>query len=236
MDNRYLRNKDIIDQKKLDSCTVIGAGGIGSALIQNATIMGFKNIIIWDPDVLKEHNLSTTSWFEAHLNLPKTQAAVEKCALLNRKVKIKPEPHYWTRGSKLGNKVFLTPDNMEIRKSAYEEWKKNPDREFLIDMRMGALGFEIITVTREFDYFMESYAPSSEIADDPCTAKHTIFCGSLAASYGLAQAFNVLQNRPYYAYIWGSLGPVSLRREHLITNNRKIDNLVALEESTQDSN
>ena len=42
--NRFLRNKDLIDQAKLNSATVIGAGGIGSALIQGASIMGFKKL------------------------------------------------------------------------------------------------------------------------------------------------------------------------------------------------
>jgi len=216
MADRYLRNKDLIDQSRLDKITVIGAGGIGSALLQNAAIMGFKEITVWDPDMLEEHNLSTTSWPEQFLNMPKVAAAETILKRLNKKISVKALPEFWVTGKPLANKVFLTPDNMECRKYVYEQWKQNPDREFLIDMRMGALGYEIITVTRENDYFMDSYVPSSSIPDDPCTAKHTIFCGSLAASYGLAQAFNVLQNRLYYAYIWGSLGPVSLRREHLV--------------------
>ena len=178
--------------------------------------MGFKEITVWDPDMLEEHNLSTTSWPEQFLNMPKVAAAETILKRLNKKISIKALPEFWVTGKPLANKVFLTPDNMECRKYVYEQWKQNRDREFLIDMRMGALGYEIITVTRDDDYFMDSYVPSSSIPDDPCTAKHTIFCGSLAASYGLAQAFNVLQNRLYYAYIWGSLGPVSLRREHLV--------------------
>ena len=216
MDNRYLRNKDLIDQKKLNHITVIGAGGIGSALIQQAAIMGWKQITVWDPDMLEEHNLSTTSWPERFEGHHKVTAANQVCAGLNKKCKIIPKAHFWEKGFPLTTKVFFTPDNMECRLEVYKEWVKNPSREWLIDMRMGALGFEIITVTRESDYFMESYVPSSDIADDPCTAKHTIFCGALAASYGLSQAFNVLQNRLFYAYIWGSLGPVSLRREHLV--------------------
>jgi len=216
MADRYLRNKDLINQSRLDKITVIGAGGIGSALLKNAAIMGFKEITVWDPDKLEEHNLSTTSWSEKYLNQPKVYAASKTCKELNNKSKIKIHSAFWQTGCPLDNKVFLTPDNMECRLAVYNQWKQNPNREFLIDMRMGALGYEIITVTRESDYFMDSYVPSSSIADDPCTAKHTIFCGSLSASFGLSQAFNVLQNRLYYAYIWGSLGPVSLRREHLV--------------------
>ena len=216
MADRYLRNKDLIDQSRLDKITVIGAGGIGSALLQNAAIMGFKEITIWDPDQLEEHNLSTTSWPEKYLNHFKVTAAKETLNTLNSKCNVKASPTFWQTGLPLENKVFLTPDNMECRLAVYKQWKENPDREFLIDMRMGALGFEIITVTRDDDYFMDSYIPSKDIPDESCTAKHTIFCGGLAASYGLAQAFNVLQNNLYYSYIWGSLGPVNLRTENLV--------------------
>ena len=216
MSSRYLRNQDLIEQSKLDNITIIGAGGIGSALIKNAAIMGFKHIEVWDDDMLEEHNLSSTSWSEDFLNKPKVTAAYHTIKKLNKKCDLRAKNLRWEKGYPIGSKVFLTPDSMECRKLVYEEWLKNPAREWLIDMRMGALTYEIITVTRDDDYFMDSYVPSSEIADDPCTAKHTIFCGSLAASLGLSQAFNVLQDRPYYAYIWGSLGPVSLRRQHFV--------------------
>ena len=76
MATRYLRNKDLIDQSRLDKITVIGAGGIGSALLQNAAIMGFGKITVWDPDTLEEHNLSTTSWPERFLNKQKVSSRV----------------------------------------------------------------------------------------------------------------------------------------------------------------
>ena len=132
------------------------------------------------------------------------------------KGKVKPYNNFWEKGYPLENKVFIGPDNMGIRKNIYEQWKLNPEREFLIDMRMGSLSLEIITVTAKDDFYEESWLEDGKIPDELCTMKHTIFAGSIAANLGLSQAFNVLQNRLYYAYIWGSLGPVSIRREHLV--------------------
>ena len=65
----------MIDQNKLDELTIIGAGGVGSSLVINAAIMGFKKIHIWDFDTLEEHNLSTTMYPEKFLGKPKTAAA-----------------------------------------------------------------------------------------------------------------------------------------------------------------
>ena len=53
--DRYLRNSTLINQSYLDELTIIGAGGVGSALVMNAAIMGFKRIHIWDFDTLENH-------------------------------------------------------------------------------------------------------------------------------------------------------------------------------------
>ena len=214
--NRYTRNQDLIDQKLLDKCTVIGAGGIGSSLLQNAAIMGFNEIDVWDNDILEVHNLSTTSWSEQFLNQSKVAAAKSTLSNLNIQTKVNAHNELWNKGNALNDIVFLTPDNMEIRREVYLQWAKMDTRVMLIDMRMGALGFEIITATKDHDHYLNSWIPSHEIEDEACTAKHTIFCGSLAASYGLSQAFCVFAKRPYYQYIWGNLSPVSIRREHLV--------------------
>jgi len=218
VDVRFMRNVDLINQKHLDAVTIIGAGGIGSALVTNAAIMGFKYMDIWDFDVLEEHNLSSTTYPVKHLNRSKAHAAEvqakEYGAPLARGYN---EP--WTSDQPLRNKVFLGPDNMEVRREVYAKWLDNPEREFLIDMRMGALSMEIITVTKTNDYFLEDWLPSNAIEDEPCTAKHTIFTASVSSGLGLTQAFKVLSGRPYYAYIWMSLSPISLRRKHLINHN-----------------
>lgn len=215
--NRFLRNKDLIDQAKLNSATVIGAGGIGSALIQGASIMGFKKLKVWDADILEEHNLSTTTFPDEYLGTSKAEAAMFFASKFRGKVK--PYKIFWDDGYPLENKVFIGPDNMGIRKKIYNSWKQNPEREFLIDMRMGSLSLEIITVTKDADFYEESWLEDGKIPDEVCTMKHTIFAGSIAANLGLSQAFNVLNNRAFYSYIWMSLSPTSFRREHLVTPN-----------------
>ena len=122
----------------------------------------------------------------------------------------------WSKSKPIGNKVFMAPDNMEVRKAVYDKWVQNPDREFLVDMRMGSLSCEVVIVTKQFDNYSDTWLPSDEISDEECTMKHTIFTASVVSGLGIAQCFNVLFGKPYYAYIWMSLSPVSFRREHLI--------------------
>ena len=222
--NRYLRNKDLISQKRLTSVSIIGAGGVGSALVIGAAMMGFKRIHIWDFDTLEDHNLSTTMYPETCLGLNTGDAAQEMGLLFNKEVKVIPHNIAWDESCELKDVVFMAPDNMEIRFRVHNIWKKKPTRKALIDMRMGALTSEVITVDKHNDSFMSTWKPSDQIADEPCTAKHTIFTAMNVSSVGLSQAFNVLHGMPYFQYIWTSLAPVSFRKERLILNQNKEEN------------
>ena len=224
MRNRYLRNKDMIDQNKLDELTIIGVGGVGSSLVINAAIMGFKKIHVWDFDDLEEHNLSTTMYPEKFLGKSKTSAAKEVGKYFNSKCRIIEHTEPWTPEKPLTDKVMMAPDNMEVRLAVWNAWKDMNERIFLIDMRMGAVTMEVITCSQQKDIFFNTWKPSIDIADEPCTEKHTIFTASIISGLGLSAAFNVLHHRPYYSYIWKSLSPSSFRKQHLVLNERGVTN------------
>ena len=212
---RFLRNKDLISQATLEGrVTVIGAGGIGSALIQLLAIMGWKDVEVWDDDELAPHNLSTTTYRPKYLGKDKSLVALETFKdFSDKSQKINRKPMRWFSQDPLSDRVFLGPDNMESRVQVYEDWVKRPNREFLIDMRMGALGMEVVTVTKEDDNYMNTWRSSSDIEDEACTAKHTIFTANIVAGFGINQAFCYLQNIPYYSYINISLAPLNVTKE-----------------------
>jgi hypothetical protein len=213
-DTRFLRNKDLIPQEKLDDVTVIGLGGIGSTVVSLLAIMGFNVIAGYDGDRLEEHNLSTCTYPHKGLGDFKARAAGKGVKEYGSTGVFIPENWKWNSGS--SNKAVVCPDNMEVRRDYYDSWVQNPDREFLIDLRMDALAMEIIVVTKEHDFFDETWLPSAEIEDAPCTMKHTIFTSSIVAGFGVNQVFNVLANKPYYAYTWIGLMPFTRKTEHLI--------------------
>jgi hypothetical protein len=80
---------------------------------------------------------------------------------------------------------------------------------------MGALAMEIITVTKENDNFLESWIPQGDETVEPCTAKHTIFTATMAASFGMNQIL-MLDKKPYYQYIWVGLLPLSIKKEMMV--------------------
>ena len=217
--SRYLRNSTLIKQSYLDELTIIGAGGVGSALVMNAAIMGFKRIHVWDFDNLEPHNLSTTTYPEEYLGLPKVEAAKNQAELYNKSVKIFAHNEEWVQGKYLSPVVMMAPDNMEVRYSVYLDWYQNSSG-ILIDMRMGALTMEIISATPKHNNYVDTWKPSNSIRDEECTAKHTIFTASVVSGMGLAQAFNCLHNMQFWQYIWVSLSPFSFKKEGLILNKK----------------
>ena len=222
LSRRYSRNSELINQQKLGKdITVIGAGGIGSALTTYAALMGFKSLVIWDDDKIEEHNLSTTIYPEQLLGLEKAIAAQNQATYYNSETNYDAVVDRWSFERPLEPRVFLGPDNMSTRMEVYLKWKDNPNREWLIDMRMGSLGIEVLTVTKEHDFWEEEWISDGDAIPEPCSAKHTIFAAGIAASLGLSQAFSVLQNRPYYAYINMRLVPLNVDRTHLVAKTNK---------------
>tara|TARA_R110000822_G_scaffold8597_8_gene33827 strand:- start:705 stop:1391 length:687 start_codon:yes stop_codon:yes gene_type:complete len=219
-DTKFLRNKDLIDQSKLDELTIVGLGGIGSAVVTLASAMGFTKIVGYDDDTLEEHNLSTCVYPHTFLGSTKAHAA-EKTAIAHGCPNPQMIPSKWTLTSvlPLSNKVIMGPDNMDARMEVYRGWRANPKREWLIDLRMGALAMEIVTVTKTHDNFIDGWIPQGENAVEPCTAKHTIFTASMAASFGLSQVL-MLDKKPYYQYIWIGLLPLSVKKENMVFPKR----------------
>ena len=222
---RYLRNKDLIKQSLLDEVTIIGAGGIASALVTILAQMGFKKFHIWDDDKLEEHNLSTTAYPETFLGENKASCARAFIYQFNKEAKVDIHVRRWAPGDYLSDIVLLTPDNMETRLDVHMDWKRNTNRRALIDMRMGALTMEVISVDKDNDNFGKTWQPSNKISDEACTAKHTIFTANVVAGLGASQLFNVLHNRSYWQYIRQSLAPLSFGREYPINKiNNEVEN------------
>ena len=221
---RYLRNKDLINQSFLDEITIIGAGGIASALVTILAQMGFTKFHIWDDDKLEEQNVSTTAFPENNVGMYKVSCAANAILWHQKGATITKYPKRWNPGDYLSDIVMLTPDNMETRLDVHMDWKRNTNRKALIDMRMGALTMEVISVEKDNDVFGKTWQPSSKISDEACTAKHTIFTANIVAGLGASQLFNVLHNRSYWQYIRQSLAPLSFGREYPVNKIIEVEN------------
>lgn len=234
LENRFLRNKDLIKQELLDEITVIGLGGIGSTVVTLLSIMGWDKIIGWDDDKLEEHNLSSTTYPFYYTGSSKADAAKDTAeAFSGKTTEFEPNKEKWNSSKPLGKKVITCLDNMDTRMEVYETWRNDghdANDAFLIDLRMDALSIEMITITHRengFDMYTKEpleveeiynnyWVSDVEIEPAPCTMKHTIFSSSIIGGLGVNQAFNCVGNKPYYSYIWTGLLPLNLKKENLV--------------------
>jgi len=214
---RFLRNKDLIQQDNLDEITLIGLGGIGSFLVQGLATMGWKMVIGYDSDIVENHNLSSTCYPVQDVGKKKADASVE---LFNR------YSEEWQTflgiTSNYDGRHIITPkaivctDNMESRLKVYKKWSQLEDRQFLLDMRMGATSVELVTVTQTHDEYMDSWIPTISVPPAPCSQKHTVFATQNIVSLGLAQLYNLTSELAYYDSIWSSLTPNMIECGNLV--------------------
>lgn len=227
---RFLRNKDLIDQRQLDTVAVVGAGGIGSAVIQLLAIMGFKDIYIYDPDFMEHHNLSTTLYPASAIGKRKVQAAKSMALSYNPAINIIEHPMKFDNDTPICKKMIVCIDNMEDRLAMYDRWRmcdnslmlgNKYSAGFFIDGRMDALAFEVVTMTARdtpIDYY-DHWTSSANIEDAPCTMKHTIFTANLVAGMIVNQIFCLSGNRGYYQYLWMDLLTNNIRKEGFKINS-----------------
>jgi len=212
---RNYRNSGLIDQKKLKEIAVIGAGSIGSTIIQDLAMMGYDKIVIVDNDIVAIHNLSTTRYPEDFIGSAKVEAAKYMCNLLNHNIEIETilsSVENWMENGLQAN-VIMATDTMHSRKAIYKKWLENDSRVALIDIRMASMVIERIVTTKYNDHFMNYYKPDSEIPDEPCTMKHTVFTTSIASGLAVTGLFSILSNRAYFEYIYMGLSPLIVKKE-----------------------
>lgn len=223
--NRFMRNKDLIDQKLLNEITVIGLGGIGSTVVTLLSIMGFDKIIGWDDDTIEEHNLSSTTYPHGFLSAPKVEAAAHQAKHYSGdQTYFECYNERWNADKGITSRVITCLDSMDTRMEVYECWRDLKGEGFLIDLRMSALSLEMVTITHrpggfgELDdqIYEKHWVPDSQIEPAPCTMKHTIFASSIIGGLGVNQAFNCIANKPYYSYIWAGLLPLNLEKDNLV--------------------
>ena len=205
---RFLRNKDLIQQDKLDTLTLVGLGGIGSFLVQGLATMGWDEVIGYDDDIVENHNLSSTCYPIEDVGKQKAEAST----LLFKRYAEEWQtfigiPERFNGRRVITPKTIVCTDNMESRLAVYNKWKKLDNRQILLDARMGATSVELVTVTKDNDNYMDSWIPTTSVPSAPCSMKHTVFATQHIVSITLAQLYNLVANLAYHDYTWASLTP-----------------------------
>lgn len=132
------KHREFFDPEKFnDEIHVIGVGAVGSTLVENLVRLGFKEINIYDFDVVSEHNIANQMFDFAHIGVLKVDAVEQIAKRINPEVNIikhkegcNPEEDIFE------GYVFLCVDNIDVRKQIIETNRFNTNIIALFDGRM----------------------------------------------------------------------------------------------------
>jgi molybdopterin/thiamine biosynthesis adenylyltransferase len=171
----FWRQNDIVSQDKLNRYPfiLIGAGGIGSVAGLVLAKMGVRDLTVYDPDVIEDHNLPNQTYRLSDVGKPKVEALAAICHDFAG-VDIKPHHQKFPTPSMPEGIVISGVDSMTARRDIWDSAiKLNPRVQVYIEARMGAQEGRIYTVSPLDSQYEASLYSDEEASELPCTARAT---------------------------------------------------------------
>jgi molybdopterin/thiamine biosynthesis adenylyltransferase len=169
------------------SVTLIGAGGIGAVTGLVLAKMGIGWMVVYDDDVVSPVNLATQFYPMHSLGGLKSLELRRLVWDFSDDVEISGGAQRWDATFLAQTGIVISAvDSIRSRKSIWESLRSDGAWGWYIDARMGAEVFQASIVKRgDWQWYDANLAAQddSQIPDDPCTSKATIYTGALAAGH-----------------------------------------------------
>lgn len=176
---QFSRQADIVNQTLLSEMgfTVIGAGSLGSHIVNTITMMGAEHVHVYDDDKVEVHNLAVQLFDKRSLGLAKT-AALRRVIRHLHSVDIRVTEKKFEKGNDLGGIVISAVDHMDARRDIWQTVRGNPNVALYIDTRASGRVASIFNLNpvsiAQADLFEAEWLfPQEEGISGPCTEKMT---------------------------------------------------------------
>jgi hypothetical protein len=201
----YERQDRILDPEvaRKTHVTICGVGTVGSNVAVQLAKAGFGKFDLWDMDLVEAHNIPSQDFTVEDLGKEKTVAVRERILLVN------PDATVQTSGELSGYEAFspgvlvLAVDNMELRKTLFEQAKLNPTLDFMLDFRMGGWNLQAWSVSLRDERDCEKYAKtlygSDEVVAATCGTRTFAPVGALSGAVGVCLLTQELDPSPAVA-------------------------------------
>jgi hypothetical protein len=188
----FLRQMDVITPTETRAVTIIGTGAIGSAIGIFSGKMGVQNMTLIDGDMVERHNIPNQYFGYEHVGRSKAEALYEEIRRYtpdNMKPLLTYYDEMFTEESDIHTPiVMMCVDGLDTRRMVINRLREISSVEWVIDVRMAAQYYEIITIDmnneEEIDKFIES--TFEEAMEAPCTNRAVIFTVAIAGGYATA--------------------------------------------------
>jgi hypothetical protein len=154
--------------------------------------------VVWDDDILNEHNIPNQMCKPALIGRPKVEALAQLVHELTDVVITVDTRRY--AGQNLEGVVIVATDNMAARQSVWKRLKGSAKVPLLIDARMGAEFARIYTIRpaslEDGAFYSENLYPNEEAERLPCSARSIIYCPTVIAGLIALQIKLFATNQP----------------------------------------
>jgi len=198
----FLRQLDILNPNEiLYPVTIIGVGGIGRAVTETLAEMGCRKIILYDPDIVEEHNRPNQAYREKDINRLKVEAAKEIIQEFAEWCQVTTIPEKFENQKLLEGIVISAVDTMESRKEIWKAVRYNVNVPLYIDGRLGGEIIQVFTVRpcqiEDIEIYEKALFPDENAAQLPCTAQQIIYVGKIAGGLITSQLKKWLKQEKY---------------------------------------
>lgn len=179
---------------KNETILVVGCGGIASNALYLLTKTIPAHYFIMDFDKVEAHNVNCQFFFASDLGKFKVNAFKERMENTVES-RITPLADKY-KGSECLPIMISGLDNMKTRKEMFEAWRKQENRELLIEARLRATQYEVYAVTKEDEAeYEKTLFDDNEVDEGPCTFKQTAHFGMLVGARITQILCNYLTNK-----------------------------------------
>jgi hypothetical protein len=188
----YSNQTDIFNPERwIYPVHVIGAGGIGSAVLFPLMKVGVHEIHVWDRDDVEPHNIPAQLLYRtSDIGTSKVDAVCEFAARQEVQCKVVPHNEFVSEGTLLEGVVISGVDSMTSRHAIWEAVKFNVDVPLYMDGRIGGEAFGLYTlnpsVLDEIDAYENTLFSDEEAAQLPCAARTVIHPPTVLAGHIVA--------------------------------------------------
>lgn len=187
----YMRQSRILnpEEARETHVTICGVGTVGSNVAVQLAKAGFGSFELWDMDTVESHNIPSQDFTIEDLEKEKTSAVADRIKLVN------PDAEVTVNAELSGYEGFapgilvLAVDNMELRKTLFENSILNPAIDAIIDFRMGGWNLQCWFVDpkeeRDVERYRKTLYSSDEVVAATCGTRTFAPVGALSGAVGV---------------------------------------------------
>jgi len=176
-----IRHQEIFDAQANDhGITSIGAGAIGSRVFATLVELGLKNIEVYDPDIVEEHNLANQLYRHDDIGRFKVNGLVhwtqEKLGVDELPSKMNFYADYFDSSTPARSTVFLLVDSLQVRHDIAVALSNRNTVVRVIDVRMAATHGNVFTFSpiMDIDAYLATLGSDEEAEVSACGSPFSV--------------------------------------------------------------